>query len=58
MRCADDRCKNTFFKYLVANYASNGFTNNLYLQTVQAGTEVFTGSNAKLTTTAYSIAIN
>jgi xyloglucan-specific endo-beta-1,4-glucanase len=50
--------QNTFFKYLSANYASNGFTPALYLQVVQAGTEVFTGSNAKLTTTAYSIAIN
>jgi xyloglucan-specific endo-beta-1,4-glucanase len=50
--------QNLFFKYLVANYASNGFTNSLYLQTVQAGTEVFTGSNAKLTTSAYSIVIN
>ncbi|CAN9092657.1 unnamed protein product [Alternaria alternata] len=48
---------NLFFKYLVANYANNGFMNSLYLQTVQAGTEVFTGSNAKLTTSAYSIAI-
>jgi xyloglucan-specific endo-beta-1,4-glucanase len=50
--------QNLFFKYLVANYASNGFTNSLYLQTVQAGTEVFTGSNAKLATSAYSIAID
>ncbi|KAH5070994.1 hypothetical protein HBH96_002490 [Parastagonospora nodorum] len=31
---------NLFFKYLLANYASNGFTNSLYLQTVQAGTEL------------------
>ena len=50
--------QNLFFKYLVANYASNGFTSSLYLQTVQAGTEVFTGSNAKLATSAYSVAIN
>jgi xyloglucan-specific endo-beta-1,4-glucanase len=49
--------QNLFFKYLVTNYANNGFTNSLYLQTMQAGTEVFTGSNAKLTTSAYSIAI-
>ncbi|KAI4710674.1 hypothetical protein J4E89_004263 [Alternaria sp. Ai002NY15] len=49
---------NLFFQYLLANYGSNGFTSSLYLQVVQAGTEVFTGSNAKLTTTAYSIAIN
>lgn len=47
-----------FFKYLATNYASNGFTLGQYLQVVQAGTEVFTGSNAKFTTTAYSIAIN
>jgi xyloglucan-specific endo-beta-1,4-glucanase len=49
--------QNLFFKYLLANYANNGFTNSLYLQTVQAGTEVFTGSNAKLTTSAYSVSI-
>jgi len=47
-----------FYKYLAANYASNGFNLNLYLQVVQAGTEVFTGSNAKLTTTAYTISVN
>jgi len=61
--CGDDReanasTQNLFFQYLLANYGSNGFTSSLYLQVVQAGTEVFTGSNAKLTTTAYSIAIN
>ena len=50
--------QNTFFKYLLANYASNGFVPGLYLQVVQAGTEVFTGTNVRLTTTAYSIAIN
>jgi xyloglucan-specific endo-beta-1,4-glucanase len=50
--------QNLFFKYLLANYAGNGFSSSLYLQVVQAGTEVFTGSNAKLTTTGYSIAIN
>jgi xyloglucan-specific endo-beta-1,4-glucanase len=50
--------QNLFFKYLLANYGSNGFTSSLYLQVVQGGTEVFTGSNAKMTTTAYSIAIN
>jgi len=62
-RCEDDRETNVsiqilFFQYLLANYGSNGFTSSLYLQVVQAGTEVFTGSNAKMTTTAYSIAIN
>ncbi|KAK3632641.1 hypothetical protein LTR56_016249 [Elasticomyces elasticus] len=45
----------TFYKYLATNYASNGFSLSLYLQVIQAGTEVFTGSNAKLTTSAYSI---
>lgn len=49
--------QNLFFKYLLANYANNGFTNSLYLQTVQAETEVSTGSNAKLTTSAYSISM-
>jgi len=47
-----------FYKYLEQNYASNGFTSNLYLQNIQAGTEVFTGSNAKLNTQAYSISVN
>lgn len=50
--------QNTFFKYLLTNYASNGFVPSLYLLTVQAGTEVFTGSNAELVTSAYSISIN
>lgn len=44
-----------FYKYLTANYASNGFTPSLVVQSVQAGSEVFTGSNAVLTTTAYTI---
>lgn len=47
-----------FYKYLAQKYASNGFNLNLYLQTIQAGPEVFTGTNAKLTTTAYAIAVN
>ncbi|RMZ12992.1 hypothetical protein D0864_00551 [Hortaea werneckii] len=47
-----------FYKYLQQNYASNGFTSNLYLQAFQAGTEVFTGSNAKFDTTAYSVSIS
>lgn len=46
------------YKYLAQNYASNGFNMNLYLQIVQAGAEVFTGTNARMTTTAYSIAVN
>ncbi|KAI7529121.1 hypothetical protein KC331_g15382 [Hortaea werneckii] len=44
-----------FYKYLQQNYASNGFNSNLYLQASQAGTGVFTGSNAKFETTAHSI---
>ena len=44
-----------FYKYLVSNYSSNGFTNSLVLQSIQAGSEVFTGSNANLSTTAYTI---
>ncbi|KAK6440421.1 hypothetical protein LTR95_003352 [Oleoguttula sp. CCFEE 5521] len=47
-----------FYKYLATNYASNGFSLSLYLQNFQAGTEVFTGSSAKLTTTGYNVAIN
>ncbi|KAK3067074.1 hypothetical protein LTR53_016265 [Teratosphaeriaceae sp. CCFEE 6253] len=47
-----------FYKYLATNYASNGFTLSQVLQNIQAGTEVFTGSNAKLTTTAYSISVS
>lgn len=47
-----------FYKYLQQNYASNGFNSNLYLQAFQAGTEVFTGSNVKFDTTAYSVSIN
>jgi hypothetical protein len=35
-----------------------GFTSSLYLRTVQAGTEVSTGGNAKLTIASYSIVIN
>ncbi|KAI7180812.1 hypothetical protein KC343_g12972 [Hortaea werneckii] len=47
-----------FYKYLQQNYASNGFNSNLYLQAFQAGTEVFTGSNAKFDTSAYSVSIS
>ncbi|KAK3111977.1 hypothetical protein LTR53_012228 [Teratosphaeriaceae sp. CCFEE 6253] len=47
-----------FYKYLATNYASNGFTLSQVLQNIQAGTEVFTGSNAKLTTTAYLISVS
>ncbi|KAI9663901.1 MAG: hypothetical protein M1821_007391 [Bathelium mastoideum] len=44
-----------FYQYLATNYGSNGFTSSLVLQSVQAGSEVFTGTNADLTTTAYTI---
>jgi xyloglucan-specific endo-beta-1,4-glucanase len=47
-----------FYKYLESNYSSNGFTSSLYLQSIQAGTEIFTGSNAKLTTSAYTISVS
>ncbi|KAI6840779.1 hypothetical protein KC332_g1845 [Hortaea werneckii] len=47
-----------FYKYLQQNYAGNGFNSNLYLQAFQAGTEVFTGKNAKFDTTAYSVSIS
>ena len=43
-----------FYRYLQTNYA---LSPNKYLQKIQAGTEVFTGSNAKLTTSAYTISI-
>ncbi|PSK34201.1 hypothetical protein B9Z65_8527 [Elsinoe australis] len=46
-----------FFKYLSANYAGNGFGDGLVVQDVQAGTEVFTGTNGKLTTTSYTMNI-
>ena len=44
-----------FYKYLEANY---GLPSSLYLQNIQAGTEVFHGTNMKLTTTAYNITVN
>ncbi|KAL8829983.1 MAG: hypothetical protein Q9170_005940 [Blastenia crenularia] len=44
-----------FYKYLQANFQLSA---GQYLQTVQAGTEVFTGSGAKLTTTGYSTKVN
>lgn len=44
-----------FYKYLETNWQ---LSSGQYLQTIQAGTEVFTGSNAKLTTTGYTIKVN
>ncbi|KAL8636861.1 MAG: hypothetical protein Q9226_009196, partial [Calogaya cf. arnoldii] len=41
-----------FYRYLQANWQLSG---GQYLQTLQAGTEVFTGSGARLVTSRYSI---
>lgn len=41
-----------FFSYLVQN---QGVDASLYLTSVQAGTEVATGSNAKFSTSSYTI---
>lgn len=45
---------NLFFKYLVSN---QGVSNSMYITSLQAGTEPFTGSNAVFTTSAYTIAV-
>ncbi|CAN8104860.1 unnamed protein product [Discula destructiva] len=45
---------NLFFQYLVS---SQGVSNSMYITSLQAGTEPFTGSNAVFTTSAYSIAV-
>ncbi|OQR94954.1 xyloglucan-specific endo-beta-1,4-glucanase A [Thraustotheca clavata] len=44
-----------FFNYLVKNQK---FPANQYLTTVQAGTEPFSGTNVKFTTSAYSVSVN
>jgi len=44
-----------FLKYLQTN---NGFPSSQYVKSIQAGTEPFTGSNAVLTTSAYSVTLN
>ncbi|KAL8746869.1 MAG: hypothetical protein Q9190_001162 [Brigantiaea leucoxantha] len=44
-----------FYKYLETSWQ---LSSGQYLQTIQAGTEVFTGSGAKLTTSAYTIKVN
>ncbi|KAI1855694.1 hypothetical protein JX265_006098 [Neoarthrinium moseri] len=46
---------NLFFKYLTS---SQGVPSSYYITSLQAGTEPFTGSNAVLTTTAYSISVS
>lgn len=49
---------NYFFKYLTQKYTSNGFNLHPYLQSIKVGLEVFVGTNAKLTTTTYSVPFN
>lgn len=44
-----------FFNYLSSN---QGFPTSQYLTTVEAGTEPFTGTNAVLTVSSYSVAVN
>ncbi|KAI1359499.1 family 12 glycosyl hydrolase [Xylaria arbuscula] len=44
-----------FFSYLSTN---NGLSTSQYVTSIGAGTEPFVGSNAVLTTTGYSIAVN
>ncbi|KAI9651382.1 hypothetical protein NHQ30_001424 [Ciborinia camelliae] len=44
----------TFLTYLVSNH---GYPSTQYIHSIQAGTEVFTGSNAILQTTAFSVSI-
>jgi xyloglucan-specific endo-beta-1,4-glucanase len=43
-----------FFSYLESN---EGFSSSQYLTSIGAGTEPFTGTNAVLTTSAYSLVI-
>ena len=44
-----------FYKYLETNYK---LSSSLYLQSIQAGTEVFTGSGAKLTTSGFKLSVS
>ena len=44
-----------FFAYLEQ---SQGLQSSLYLTDVQAGTEPFTGTNGKFTTTSYSVSVS
>ncbi|KAG8631220.1 hypothetical protein KVT40_000360 [Elsinoe batatas] len=46
-----------FFTFLTRGYATNGFTGSLVVQDVQSGTEVFTGSQGRLTTSGYTMSI-
>jgi xyloglucan-specific endo-beta-1,4-glucanase len=45
---------NGFFKYLVS---SQGLSNSLWVTSLQAGTEPFSGSNAVMTTSSYTISV-
>lgn len=45
---------NGFFKYLVS---SQGLSNSLWITSLQAGTEPFSGSNAVMTTSSYTISV-
>ena len=45
----------TFYKYLETNF---GVSSSLYVQSIGAGTEPFTGTDAKFTTSAYSITVS
>lgn len=44
-----------FYTYLVA---SQGFSDSQYIKSLGAGTEPFVGTDAVMTTTGYSVAIN
>ncbi|KAI5787301.1 concanavalin A-like lectin/glucanase domain-containing protein [Geopyxis carbonaria] len=44
-----------FLNYLVSNY---GMPSSQYVNTLQAGTEPFVGTSAKLTVSAFSVAVN
>lgn len=44
-----------FFDYLTSN---EGVSTSMYITSLQAGTEPFTGTDAVLTTTAYSLTVS
>lgn len=45
---------NLFFQYLIDN---EGISSSLYITSLQAGTEPFTGSNAVMTTSSYTLSV-
>lgn len=45
---------NLFFQYLINH---EGVSSSLYITSLQAGTEPFTGTNAVMTTSAYTISV-